>query len=99
MVGKHRPAAPDAITDDFEEAKNLLAVQPGVGARSISRKYPDLRRLFSVPRQVPYLLSSRFKQGCSPRVLARQPRGRPKLMSADGRKTADAKRDLSSFPR
>lgn len=42
----NRPAAPDAIADDFEEAKNLLSLQPGVGARSISRKYPDLRRLY-----------------------------------------------------
>ena len=43
---ENRLAAPDAIADDFEEAKNLLARQPGIGARSSSRKYPDLRRLF-----------------------------------------------------
>ena len=43
---ENRLAAPNAIADDFEEAKNLLAQQPGVGAQSSSRRYPDLRRLF-----------------------------------------------------
>ncbi len=42
----NRPAAPDAIADDFAEAQNLLSLQPGVGALPISRKYPDLRRLY-----------------------------------------------------
>jgi len=43
---ENRPAAPGAIANDFEQAKNLLARQPGVGARSASRRYPDLRRLY-----------------------------------------------------
>jgi plasmid stabilization system protein ParE len=43
---ENRPAAPGAIADDFEEAMALLAQQPGVGARSASPRYPDLRRLF-----------------------------------------------------
>jgi len=43
---ENRPAAPDAIADDFEEAKSLLAVQPGVGAKSSSARFPDLRRLY-----------------------------------------------------
>ncbi len=42
---ENRPAAPDAIRVDFEEARNLLAQHPGVGARSASPKYPGLRRL------------------------------------------------------
>lgn len=41
-----RPAAPGAIADDFEEAKTLLAAQPGVGAKSSSLRYPELRRLY-----------------------------------------------------
>jgi len=43
---ENRPAAPDAILDDIEEAKLLLARQPGIGAKSTTSKYPDLRRLF-----------------------------------------------------
>lgn len=43
---ENRPAAPDAIADDFEEAKSLLAIQPGVGARSSSPRYPELRHLY-----------------------------------------------------
>lgn len=43
---ENRPAAPGAIADDFEEVKTLLAVQPGVGARSSSLRYPGLRRLY-----------------------------------------------------
>jgi plasmid stabilization system protein ParE len=43
---ENRPAAPDAILDDFEEAKLLLSRQPGIGAQSTTPKYPDLRRLY-----------------------------------------------------
>jgi plasmid stabilization system protein ParE len=43
---ENRPAAPNGIADDFEDAKNLLAQQPSVGAKSSSPRYPDLRRLF-----------------------------------------------------
>jgi plasmid stabilization system protein ParE len=43
---ENRPAAPEAIADDFEEAKTLLAVQPGLGAKSSSARYPELRRLY-----------------------------------------------------
>lgn len=42
---ENRPAAPGAIADDYEAAKNLLARQPGIGARSKSARYPELRRL------------------------------------------------------
>lgn len=43
---RNRPAAPDAIRVDFQEAKVLLSRQPGVGARSSTARYPDLRRLY-----------------------------------------------------
>ena len=43
---KNRPAAPDGIRVDFEEAKKLLSRQPGVGARSRTDRYPNLRRLY-----------------------------------------------------
>ena len=43
---KNRPAAPDAIRIDFQEATALLARQPGIGARSSTERYPDLRRLY-----------------------------------------------------
>lgn len=41
----NRPAAPGAIANDFEAASKLLALQPGIGERSASRKYPELRSL------------------------------------------------------
>jgi plasmid stabilization system protein ParE len=43
---ENRPAAPDAIRIDFQEAKSLLSHQPSVGARSSTVRYPDLRRLY-----------------------------------------------------
>jgi plasmid stabilization system protein ParE len=43
---ENRKAAPDAVADDFEDALRLLAMQPELGARSASPRYPDLRRLF-----------------------------------------------------
>jgi plasmid stabilization system protein ParE len=43
---KNRPAAPNAIRVDFQEATALLSRQPGVGAKSRTARYPDLRRLF-----------------------------------------------------
>ncbi len=43
---QNRPAAPDAIRVDFQEATALLARQPGVGAKSRTTRYPELRRLF-----------------------------------------------------
>ena len=43
---KNRPAAPDAIRIDFQEAVSLLSRQPGVGAKSRSVRYPELRRLY-----------------------------------------------------
>ncbi|MFN3303795.1 MAG: type II toxin-antitoxin system RelE/ParE family toxin [Roseateles sp.] len=42
----NRPAAPDAVADDFEDALRLLSLQPELGARSASPRYPDLRRLY-----------------------------------------------------
>jgi hypothetical protein len=49
---ENRTAAPDAIRVDFEEAKLLLARQPGVGAKSSSANYPDLRRSPAIIRVV-----------------------------------------------
>jgi plasmid stabilization system protein ParE len=43
---ENRLAAPDAIRIDFQEAKSLLSRQPGIGAKSSTPRYPDLRRLF-----------------------------------------------------
>jgi plasmid stabilization system protein ParE len=43
---KNRPGAPDAIRVDFQEAAALLSRQPGVGAKSSTARYPDLRRLY-----------------------------------------------------
>jgi plasmid stabilization system protein ParE len=43
---ENRPAAPDAIRVDFQEATSLLSRQPGVGARTSTARYPSLRRLF-----------------------------------------------------
>jgi len=43
---ENRPAARDAIRIDFQEAKALLSSQPGVGAKSSTTRYSDLRRLF-----------------------------------------------------
>ena len=43
---ENRLAAPDAIRLDLEDALSLLALQPGIGARSKSSRYPDLRRLY-----------------------------------------------------
>jgi plasmid stabilization system protein ParE len=42
----NRPAAPDAIRLDFQEAVALLSHQPDVGAKSRSPRYPGVRRLF-----------------------------------------------------
>ena len=42
----NRPAAPDAIRIEFQDASALLSRQPGVGARSKTARYPSLRRLF-----------------------------------------------------
>ena len=41
----NRLAAPGAIASDFEAATKLLALQPGIGSRSTSKRYPDLRSL------------------------------------------------------
>lgn len=43
---KNRLAASDAVRLDLEDALSLLALQPGIGARSKSSRYPDLRRLY-----------------------------------------------------
>lgn len=43
---ENRPAAPDAIRVDFQEATVLLSRQPGIGAKSGTVRYPELRRLF-----------------------------------------------------
>lgn len=41
----NRPAAPAAIAQDFAATARLLAMQPGIGSRSASAKYPELRSL------------------------------------------------------
>ena len=43
---KNRPSAPDAIRLDFQDARTLLSRQPGIGAKSRTQRYPDLRRLY-----------------------------------------------------
>jgi plasmid stabilization system protein ParE len=57
----NRPAAPDAIRTDFQEALLLLSRQPGVGAKSRTARYPDLRRLFL--SRVGYHIYYRVKPG------------------------------------
>lgn len=42
----NRPAAPGAIAADFEAVTKLLALQPSIGARSTSARYPELGRVF-----------------------------------------------------
>ena len=83
---ENRLAAPDAIADDFEEAKNLLTRQPGIGARSSSRKYPDLRRLFlsRVRYHISHLLQRRAREGHYSCVLAFGSRGRAKSLIQTG---------------
>jgi plasmid stabilization system protein ParE len=41
----NRPAARGAVATDFAAATRLLALQPGIGSRCTSRKYPELRSL------------------------------------------------------
>jgi plasmid stabilization system protein ParE len=43
---ENRPAAPDAIRLDLAEALEVLAQQPGIGARCSTRHYSDVRRLY-----------------------------------------------------
>lgn len=43
---ENRPAAPGAIRLDLGEALEVLAQQPGIGARCTSRHYSDVRRLY-----------------------------------------------------
>jgi plasmid stabilization system protein ParE len=43
---ENRAAAPGAIVDDFEEARTLLAIQPGIGSKSATGRYPELRRFY-----------------------------------------------------
>lgn len=42
----HRPAAPDAIATDLRGALILLAEQPGIGARCLGSRTPEVRRLY-----------------------------------------------------
>ena len=58
---ENRLAAPDAIRIDFQEASALLSRQPGVGARSSTGRYPDLRRLYL--SRVGYHIYYRVKPG------------------------------------
>jgi plasmid stabilization system protein ParE len=58
---ENRPAAPDAIRIDFQEASALFARQPGVGAKSSSNRYPDLRRLYL--SRIRYHIYYRVKPG------------------------------------
>ena len=62
-----RPAAPEAIRCDLEEATSLLAQQPSIGARSVTSKYPELTPPFFVEGQVSRLLSrhtQKSSDGC-----------------------------------
>lgn len=58
---ENRLAAPDAIRVDLEEALGLLVQQPGIGGRSKSARYPDLRRLYL--SRVQYHVYYRVKGG------------------------------------
>jgi plasmid stabilization system protein ParE len=58
---ENRPAAPDAIGIDFQEAASLLSRQPGVGAKSSTARYPELRRLFLA--RVGYHIYYRVRSG------------------------------------
>jgi hypothetical protein len=41
----HRPAAPDAISEDLVEILDLLSVQPGLGLPATNVKLPGVRRV------------------------------------------------------
>jgi plasmid stabilization system protein ParE len=41
----NRPLAPDAYVSDIENALELIASHPGVGAKARSKNYGDVRRL------------------------------------------------------
>lgn len=43
---QNRRSAPGAIADDFEQAKTLLAFEPGIGSTSATQRYPRLRRFY-----------------------------------------------------
>jgi plasmid stabilization system protein ParE len=43
---ENRPAAPDAIRLDLADALEVLAQQPGIGARCSTRHYSEVRRLY-----------------------------------------------------
>lgn len=45
----NRLAAPEAVTEDFEQTVKLLAFAPGIGTRTRSKQYPGLRR-FQIDR-------------------------------------------------
>ena len=72
---ENRPAAPGAIADEFEEAKSLLAAQPGVGARSSSQRHPELRRLYL--SRIRYHLYYRVAPGKSSCLLSGTPAVEP----------------------
>ena len=42
---RNRPSAPGAVREDLDRVLNLLAVQPGMGARSRSAVLKDVRRV------------------------------------------------------
>ncbi len=46
MVVGQSPAAPGAIGADFAEAVALLSEQPGIGAKCVGSRTPNVRRLF-----------------------------------------------------
>jgi plasmid stabilization system protein ParE len=43
---EHRPAAPGAVAEDFEQAVKLLARQPGIGSKYEGSRTPGVRRLY-----------------------------------------------------
>ena len=46
---ENRLSVPNAVAEDFEEASKLLAFEPGIGTRTESKRYPELRR-FQIDR-------------------------------------------------
>lgn len=80
----NRPAASDAIRIDFQDAKSFLSHEPGVGAKSSTARYPDLRRLYL--SRVRYHIYYRVR--ATKVVILRQSRERPEPLSDDDAESA-----------
>jgi plasmid stabilization system protein ParE len=54
----NRPAAPNAILEDFQSMTRVLARNPGIGRRSTNSKTPNVRQVFL--RRVGYVIYYRI---------------------------------------